>query len=131
VIGPGTDPQDVGSNAGIALAGNVFRRLAAQFRAQILVRRNVDELRPRAIGRRRPVLAAPSARAERRRLVGPGLVLLIDDRPSRIRLDAFEDVMADKGLPGDEVDLSGGALELPEIAVAGNVHEAFHGHPGG
>src|SRR5262249_10318770 len=39
----------------------------------------------------------------------------------------LEDVLARVGLASDEIDLVVGALELPEVTVARDVHEALHG----
>ena len=110
-----------------ALALHVFGRFAGEFGAQVVVGGNVEQARLRAVGDRRPILAAPQARAELGGLVGAGLARLIDIRPPGLGIEALEDVLTHVGLADDEVDLVVGALELPEVTVACDVDETLHG----
>src|SRR4029079_4409109 len=104
-------------NAHVALALHVFRHLTGEFGAQVLVGGDIEQARLRAVGDRRPILAAPQAWAEVGALVGAGLVRLVDVRPPGLGIEALEDVLPYEGLAGDKVDLAVGALELPEVAV--------------
>src|SRR5215469_8056693 len=127
VVGAGDHLHHVFRDSHEALALHVFRRFAGEFGAQVVVGGNVEQARLRAVGDRRPILAAPQARAELGGLVGAGLACLIDIRPPGLGIETLEYVLAHVGLAGDEVDLVVGALELPEVTVACDVDEALHG----
>ena len=62
---------------------------------------------------------------EIRGLAGPWLASWIDVRPSRFRIEASEHVLRDVRSAFDVVDRSVGALEEPEVAIAGDVDEAL------
>src|SRR6266568_2333808 len=127
VIGTGDNLQDVLRDAHEALAHDVFGGFARQLRAQVLVGRDVHQPRPRAEGNRRPVLATPQAWAELRGLVDAGLLRFVNVRPPGLGIEALEHILAHIGLAGHEVDLSAGALEVPDVAAARYVDETFHG----
>src|SRR4029077_12649448 len=94
---------------------------------QILIGGDVQEPRLRTKGDRRPVLAAPQARTKIGGLASAGLARLVDVGPGSVGVEALEHVLAHKGLAGDEVDLSGGTLKVPDVAAARDVDETFHG----
>src|SRR4029450_2576871 len=90
------------------------------------VRRNVHQPRPRAEGDRRPVFAAPQARAELGGLLRAGFLRLVDLGPPGLRIEALEHVLAHIGRTGDEIDLPGGAFEVPYVAATRDVDQALH-----
>jgi hypothetical protein len=65
---------------------HVFRRFTGEFRAQILIGRDVKHPRLRTVGNRRPILAAPQAWTEPGGLVGAGFARLVDVRPPCLRV---------------------------------------------
>jgi hypothetical protein len=83
--------------------------------------------RLRAVGDRRPILAAPQAGQNVGALAGRRLARLVEVRSPGLGIEALEDVLPHEGLAGDEVDLAVGAFELPEVAVTRDVHETLHG----
>src|SRR6185312_16343850 len=127
VVGPGHHLQDVLRHPHVAFALHIFDRLAGQLGAQVVVGGNIHHPRLRAVGDRRPILAAPQAGAELGGLACPRLARLIDIRSPGLRVEALEDVLPYEGLAVDEVDLAVGAFELPEVAVARDVHETLYG----
>src|SRR6516162_2104045 len=102
-------------------------RVAGKGLTQVLVGRNIQKSCFRAVGRRRPILAAPQRRAKLGLPAGPRLPRRVDIRPSGLGIEAFEDVLLHERLAVDKVDLVGGAFEHPQIAVASNVYEALYG----
>src|SRR5262249_52847922 len=124
VVGAGNHLHHVFCDSHEALALHVFGSFTGELGAQVVVGGDVEQARLRAVGDRRPIFAAPQARAELGGLVGAGLARLIDIRPTGFGIETLEDVLAHVGLAGDEVDLVVGALELPEVTVARDVHEA-------
>src|SRR3977135_666858 len=94
VIGAGDHLHHVLRDAHGALAAPAFGRLAGPLGAEILVSGDVEHPRLRAVGDRRPVLAAPQARAELRGLSGAGLAVLVDVGPAGLGVEGLEDVLA-------------------------------------
>src|ERR1019366_1618367 len=81
----------------------------------------------RTEGDRRPVLTAPVRRAKSRGLIRPRFAFGIDIRPPGLGVQAFKNVLLHERSALDEVDRAAGALEEPQIAVAGHVDQAFDG----
>ena len=119
--------HDVARDAHEALADDVLRGFATQLGAQVFVRRDVHQPGLRAEGDRRPVLAAPQARAELGGLAGARACCdLVDVGPAGLRIEALEHVLAHVGPASHEVDFPGGALEVPDVAAARDVDQALH-----
>src|SRR5207253_4074867 len=110
----------------IALSRRVGGRFAGDRAAQIFIGRDIEQPRLRAVGDRRPVLAAPKRRTEIRLLAGPGLTGRVDIRPARFRVELEENVLLHKRFAVDEVDLVPTTLEHPQIAVACAIDETFN-----
>ena len=127
MIGAGTNLQtDIfGLGPEPKLAGNQRHLLAGKAAAEILVGRNVDQAGLLAIGRRRPILAAPQRRAELNPLADDRLVVRVDDRPAGLGLDAFPDIGINERPAGDIVDAVRLALEHPEDRVAAGMNQAL------
>src|SRR6185437_15023303 len=89
--------------------------------------RDIDEAGLRAIGRRRPVLAAPQRRAEIDALADRRLVLGIDGELAGLWVERLPHIAVDEGPAGDEADLVGAALEHPEDRVAAGMYERLDG----
>src|SRR5439155_17187776 len=115
VVGAGTHLHHVFRDALETLALHVFRGLAGELCAEVVVGGDVEHPRLRAVRGRRPILAAPQARTELGGLAGARLARLVDVGPSGPGIETLEHVLAHVGLAGNEVDLVARALELPEI----------------
>ena len=121
--------EDLGRSAGEPLAGDVLDFAADDGRAQVLVGGHVEVAGLRAVGGRGPVFAAPQRGAEGRRPVGAGLALRVVLGPAGHRVDGREHVLVHVGLGVDEGDGVRTALEQPQIAVPGRVHQGRDGAP--
>src|SRR5207244_13446898 len=97
--------------------------------AVVVGRRDVDQVRPRVVGGRRPVLPPPERRAEVDEPAPDRLVLGVVRRPAGRRVDARERVLPYVGLRVDERDLVGAALEHPQLRVAPLIDEALEWPP--
>src|SRR5215472_4329884 len=82
VVGVGNYLHHVLCHTHEALALHIFGSFTGEFGAQVVVGGNVEQTRLRAVGDRRPIFAAPQARAKLGGLVGAGLARLIDFRPT-------------------------------------------------
>src|SRR5262245_22010554 len=127
MIGAIDHHHDILGHAHVALADDVFRRLARELVAQVIVGWDIYQPRVRTERDRRPILAAPKAWTELRRLAGAGLAFLVDVRPTSLGVEALEYILAHIGSTGHEVDLVRGALEVPDVATARDIDQALHG----
>jgi len=93
---------------------------------EIIVGWDIEQTRLRAVGHRRPIFAAPQRRAELGVLPGPRLARGVDLGPAGLRVELHEHVLLYEGLAVDEIDLVGGALKHPQIAVTGGVDQTLH-----
>src|SRR6185436_13394661 len=96
-------------------------------RAQVLVRRHVDKTRLRAVSDRRPVLPSPVRGAELRGPAGTRLVCGIDVGPAGHRIEIAKYVLSHVWQALDEADRPGSPIEEPEVSVASDVDQSFHG----
>src|SRR4029077_20185137 len=95
--------------AGVLLRDTTLRQIAAD----IVVRRDVQELRPWTPRLGRPVLAAADARAESSALPGARTLRFIDDRSSRLRVDRREHVVVGEREGVKKLQLSPIAIQNP------------------
>src|SRR5439155_9763755 len=99
--------------------------LAAKASAEIVVSRDVDQSGFLAVGRRRPVLAAPQRRTELNPFANNRFVRGVDDRLTDLGLDAFPDIGVNIGPAGYVADLVRLALQDPEDRVASWMDQAL------
>src|SRR5262249_43727329 len=127
VVGAGNDTEHQARSihSGKTLTRRIGDRLPRKRLTQILVGRDIEQARLRAVGHRRPILAAPQRRAELGLLAGPRLAVEVDVRAAGLGVEALEYILLYERLAVDEVDLVGGPLKHPQIAVTGDVDETL------
>src|SRR6185437_10062681 len=86
--------------------------------ADVVIRRDVQELRLWAPCLRDPVLAAADARAERTALFGTRTLRFVDDGPPRLRVNRCEHVVIRKRKGVEKPQQSLIAIQNPEVAIA-------------
>ncbi len=112
-------------DAHVAFAGRVFDLFAHRCLAKILVGWDINHARLRTERDRRPVLAAPQRWAEGDLFPRTGLMVGINFRAAAFRINSLEHVLTHVWLAIDEVQTGGAALQEPQVAVAGDVHQTF------
>ena len=112
-------------DAHVQLARQVTRRGGIETRAQIFVRRDVQQPCVRVVGRWWPVLAAPQRRAERDFLADGGDLVGCVSRAAGFFVETREHVLAHERVRIDVADRTGGAVEQPQVAVASGVDESL------
>src|SRR6266851_7468029 len=103
--------------AGVRLRHDTLREKAAD----VVIRRDVQELRLWAPCLRWPVLAAADARAELTALFGTRTLRFIDDRPPRLRVNRREHIVIRERKGVEKPQLSLIAIQDPEVSVAAGV----------
>src|SRR5437660_861385 len=103
--------------AGVRLRHDTLREKGAD----VVIRRDVQELRLWAPCFRYPVLAAADARAEFTALFGTRTLRFVDDGPPRLRVNRREHVVIRKRQGVEKLELSLIAIQDPEVSVAAGV----------
>src|SRR5713226_5464281 len=101
-------------SAGVGLRHDTLREKGAD----VVIRRDVQELRLWAPGLRWPVLAAADARTEFTALFGTRTLRFVDDGPPRLRVNRFEHVVIRERKGVEELQLSLIAIQDPEVSIA-------------
>src|SRR6266852_2375427 len=86
--------------------------------ADVVVRRDVQELRLRTPRLRRPVLSTSDARAELGALRDARTLRFIEDRSSRLRVNRRENVVVGEPEGVEKLQLSLIAIQNPEVSIA-------------
>src|SRR6185437_6574080 len=104
-------------SAGLRLRDDTLREKAAE----VVVRRNVEELGSRAPCLGYPVLATADARAERAVLGGTRTLRFIDDGSPRLRVNRCEHVVIRERKGVEKLQLSLIAIQDPEVSIASDM----------
>src|SRR5690242_19646524 len=104
-------------SAGVRLRHDTLREKGAD----VVIRRDVQELRLWSPDLGWPVLAAADARAKPTALFGTRTLRFVDDGPPRLRVNRCEHVVIRKRKRVEELQPSLIALQNPEVSIAAGV----------